>query len=330
MPILTGTYTNRVGFLQVLKDFGDNPAYPNWVTHSSDGTTTSNYVALKYTDPDYGNVLYYNFMIYSNLVHMNITTDWSTSWKNDYRLAHPGNTFNGTAGQNYCYTRVYNIRDEGTVTGYTLITDGHYIAMIVEHTPGVYSHMVIGRNSGGPSRAVYACTATGWYDSAQGDSTDNNHSWLGSSSSSTAYTHQFVVDPGDGVLRGCNNYNTSVTHQAFDSSNLYYIFEGYQSASALHTFLYSRFPGVPANRNFLVPIPLLARINAPAGGYYNRCGYVPGVAMTSIRYNNPGDTISVGSEDYLLFPMRSKSNSWDITSDSVPNSYDFAYAYKVV
>lgn len=330
MPILTGTYTNRAGFLSTLHAFASDAAYPNFSVHDFD-TTNNLYLTIKYIDPDYGHVLYYNF--YSNnstYMNMSVSKDWSSSYRTSTSLAHPGNAGTGVAGYAYGYTRAYLFGDQGTVTGYTLITDQHYVAFIVEVTPGVYAHMLFGRNTGGPSRATYVMTASHWSTTGTTPS-DVSHSYntglCGGGGQNGQYDTLFV-DKGDGVLVGFTSYTSApYVWRTAALFNLVFTTSG-NFNRALYPNLLAQFPGQPAGRSFLVPLVYNGQLTAPSG-MLNRLGYAPGVALTSIKYANPGDTVNYGGEDYLVFPVRAKGLYYSY-GDSRPNSWDVAYAYKVV
>lgn len=63
-------------------------------------------------------------------------------------------------------------------------------------------------------------------------------------------------------------------------------------------------------------------------------GEIPSIRICRIPTNSPGDTITYGSENYMVFPMKRKGTVQDSGSggvyDNQPNTYDLAYAIKKV
>lgn len=336
MPVETGTYTDRSGFFQTLHDFADNALYPNFSVHDWDSTNQT-YLTIKYIDPDFGHTLYYNFYDYTtNYFTFSVTSGWSASRRTSYHLAHPGNAYSGVEDSNtYAYSNCWEIsRTQGTVTGYTLITDGHYCAIITELTPGVYTHFVFGRSTDGPGNATYCAITQRWDTGSSyiGEAYSGRHGCLGGE----GYSHQYITlffDAGDGVLRRSTSYPSASnggSHRLYSLWGMSQIFSTSSSSNkSRYPFLWSQFPGEPANRTYLVPVPIMLTYTAPTN-HYNRAGYYPGFALSNCKYVNPGDTVNYGGEDYLVFPLRKKNVSRDTGNGGADSSHFLAYAYKVV
>ncbi len=73
----------------------------------------------------------------------------------------------------------------------------------------------------------------------------------------------------------------------------------------------------------------------PAQCFVNRAsslrsliGRIPDFRLVQLKQFTPGDTLSIGGVDWMLFPMCARTDSWGSTSSSIQSSGYYGYGYR--
>lgn len=325
MAVYTGTYTDRGGFLDALRSVAAN--LTDWTINDWD-STNQEYLSLQYDDPTHGHTLYWNFHQYSTTIYSNLSTGWDVAKRRHTYQTHPGAVSEDLGhADSYSYVNLFRVRDEGAVTGYTAITDGHYIAFIIEQTPGVFTHIFIGRGEGAGVKANYVFFSTAWDTSTNyaSNAYDTNNDWLGGGSDTIEQL--MFLDKGDGVLLGASTYASGPRRIKLGQAT------DIHKVNTYHRWNYVGLSGgMPSQRIYLHPLTIdVETIDGPPG-YINRCGAVPNTFFTNCKDIEPGATVDFAGENYMVFPIRSKqaNRDYDPAEGERDNSFLWAYAYKVV
>lgn len=57
-------------------------------------------------------------------------------------------------------------------------------------------------------------------------------------------------------------------------------------------------------------------------------GYVPDMRYVNMTNFTPGDTVTIGADQWMVFPLIQKTATWDNASSSTPSSGTYGFAYK--
>lgn len=254
------------------------------------------------------------------------TGSGSASDPGPYIGAYAHNTYSGGSGTenqaNKSETTLCNGMG-GPFTAYHFLSGAEkgaeYLYCIVETTSGIFKHfgtgtlVKIGAITTG--QFVHACR---WH---------YNNSYIADVDSSW---HSVPFDNGD-------NYTTrngpslkyrvdadSITWRWMDGANNYPSYStkaGFRSSNAGQQLLMNGAASALTGRNVLLPPFMLAE---RSGGLFSPVGYPPGVRWVNLTYLSPNDVLTIGSDQWKVFPVIRKNGA----SGQV-NSGVYGYAYKV-
>jgi len=79
--------------------------------------------------------------------------------------------------------------------------------------------------------------------------------------------------------------------------------------------------------NLITPMYPLTYFASRGSGLRSIIGRIPNMRLLSLRnLNTPGQIVSIGSEDWQVFPMCARSDTWNLNID-VPSSGYYGYAH---
>ena len=207
-----------------------------------------------------------------------------------------------------------------------------YLHCVIEISPGIFSHFHAGAlaPAGGAGPGIYA-TATNWSwynaNSGRADSTynikpfDANSGGGGNGPVTTqgsAYGATLLTIDG---YTGWYPFTSSGTspHRLTQSGYVEGFGSAWQSTQIQATP--NTFDGIPV----LSPIPIFAERGV--GNVYSMVGEVLDCRIVNMMNNNPGDTLTIGSDTWVLYPLCQNFPNWQINS-LTPSSWPFGLAFR--
>lgn len=203
-----------------------------------------------------------------------------------------------------------------------------YIHVVVEKTAGVFKHFVFGQMikhgsyvGGEYIGAVY------WHMAMPSASVTPNHP-----------NGNYHCTPFDvaGQLTTASNRG-AVRADIDGKTNNWMIFNYVHNYSGNYAKGVVRSPGgileslherSPSEFNQLTPLlPMLIGVER-GSGLVSPAGYVPDMRYVNMTNFEPSELITIGSDEWLVFPLIQKTATWDNLSSMVPSSGTFGFAYK--
>ena len=235
-----------------------------------------------------------------------------------------GSAFNaqsGTSGETWAN------RLTGPFTAYHFFVDSSYAHIVIEITSGVFSHIQIGAIN-------KFCTFTGgeyaaalnWYMSGSGYQNTpvsgyHNVPWENQNNSGNAKYSQFRADI-DSVSDKWHGPHDSATYRFM--SNTMQLWS--QSTAGISRRIWS---AGPSSYNQNTPLIPLYAIVVRASTNQSILGVAPDVRGINMKNYAPGATITIGSEQWLVFPWTQKSDAYNVPADAAKvQSYYYGFAYR--
>lgn len=218
-------------------------------------------------------------------------------------------------------------RLSGPFTKYYFFEGDDYCHIVIEVSAGVFRHIHIGT-------VEKACTFTGGHyfmttqiyvsTTSPSDPTNANHNFPWETRTNTTLGENYVyANAGDGA-RWFENY-TGATQGTRIGSGI--IDSSAASASAIErrglaSFLFKRTPNVSNGITPLVPIFLQLEM---ASGLWCILGQAKDLRFVSLANYAAGETITIGSDEWLVFPYTARSETTGGSTSELSGYYGFAY-----
>jgi hypothetical protein len=208
----------------------------------------------------------------------------------------------------------------GAFAAYHFFASANYIHVAVEVDPGMYRHFAFGElaKSSGYTGGQYSCATK-----------TNGSSWstaLFSAYENTSngadrfYLPGFFIDV-DGVA-DWEHFNGMVAagERQIYSSDSYVLLGSSVDGILYWDWLNHCTPNSLNGLTAFVPIPVFIERGS---GFFSPLGYVRDIRLVNMVDLEPGQTVTLGSDEWLIFPALQKTVG-------TPNSGNWGYAYKKI
>ena len=240
------------------------------------------------------------------------------------------NSYFDQPGSSHTQWSVYSISNTmpSPLTSYHFFGTTQYLHVVVETTGGVYKHIALGKlNKFGSYTGGEYMQMVYWDQGTTAINTPTNqiHNLLFDGSHSGSYTGSTI---GAGFVRAdidsrTNNWMKTGTIDQGTDARMY--------GSVRSGWLDRPFSRTPSTFNAVTPLlPIMASGERVGDNKYSPLGFAPDLRYVSMRFFNPGDLLTLGGEDWLIFPGIQKTSTWGASPSSTPSSGDYGYAYKKV
>ena len=211
-----------------------------------------------------------------------------------------------------------------------------YLHVVVEVSAGVFKHFHIGSLSpfGAIADGSYA-TGSRWQYNSGPDTNfpdhQNYHNYpFGCGTDDQLRGPSVLRVDTDGVSPKWNRFDSNYTTPA-----------GYRATSVVlqSTSFYSDvwrspgyalFNGSPNAFNgltVLIPMPVFVE---RASAKFSPAGYVKDVRFVNMKNLTAGETLTIGTDQWLVFPAIQKTATWNVSGVLTPSSGYYGYAYKKI
>ena len=216
----------------------------------------------------------------------------------------------------------------GPFAAYHFFVAADYIHVVVEVTAGIFTHFVAGllQKAGAYTGGEYV-DAVQWTTNASNGNpnypeySDNNLMFdqLTGYYSKEGYLHADIDGKTDnwfefGTGGPAGNRARGVTRNSGASAGLLQA-------------LWERSPNTFNGVSPLLPIAVAVE---RSGALYSPAGVVKDLRLVNMAYLTPGQTLTIGSDQWLCFPARQKTDVWNQSGSNVPSSGYYGYAYRKV
>lgn len=307
MAFQTGTASSPTDLLSLLVTFA---TANGWVVY----TPTSGYVFHNPTTGQYvGVAANTNTFLLAGALGYNSGAAWN---------AQPGATTN-TARANDC---------AGPYKAYYFFSGPGYIHVVVERSTNLFKHFMFGElEKAGSYVGGHYFDAT-HHDMTEYSPTNRTHNLLNHN------VHRYLFDaresgaPVYGSIRidydGKTNNWLSRGSQGANSvgeSNIYKSIVRFEFSRYWPFFFNS--PNLFNQRTVLIPIDVF--VSRPSN-LFSPVGTVKDVRFLNIKNFTPGEILTLGSDEWYVFPHIAKTATWDNSSSLVVTSGNYGYAYRKI
>lgn len=209
----------------------------------------------------------------------------------------------------------------GPFKAYYFFGTNQYMHVVIETTTNIFKHVVFGtlnKNSTYTGGEYYDASfhATGINDNNYPESTNHRYLFDGCSNNTDKARLRVVADGYDwrpyqsatvvatNHVKGCVRASSTIT--------------GAVASYSINAF---------NQRTTLVPIVLA--VGRPSS-LYSLIGSPPDIRQVKMDNLNPGQVITLGTDEWYVFPHIQKTSTINVPSSSVPSSGMYGYAYKKV
>lgn len=226
----------------------------------------------------------------------------------------------------------------GPFTSYRIFSGPTFIHVVIETSPGVFSHIAMGQvNKYGSYVGGGYISMSNWYTDPQVSSNVANTPDSGN--------HAYLFDTGS----GSSQENISIIFRAdVDAKSYFYSYKGQWTGSTnLVTGLIRGFnpdtsivpieipnslPMARTPNDFNLVTPLLHSVLyvSRGAGLYSPVGEVPEFRVINMKNYNAGDIVTLGADEWVVIPAKSKTLTWNNSPSQVPSSANYGYAFKKV
>lgn len=306
MAFQTGTASSPADLISLLATFA---AANGWVVY----TPTSGYV---FHNPSTGQYLGVstntNTIILAGALGYSSGAGYNTQ---------PGATSH-TARVNEC---------AGPFKAYYFFSGPGYIHIVVERSTNYFKHFMFGE-----LEKAGSYTGGHYFDATYHDMTENSSSSKNPNLPDNT-GHRYLFDAGG---YGSPFYGT--LRLDYDGKSGNWLSRGSQGASTTDNnayksvvrYRYSRYwpfyfnsPSLFNQRTVLIPVDVFV---GRGSNLFSPVGSVKDFRFLNIKNFTPGEILTLGSDEWYVFPHISKTATWDDPSSSVPSSGNYGYAYRKV
>lgn len=202
----------------------------------------------------------------------------------------------------------------GSFTRYHFFANGDHIYVVVEVDPGLYKHMIFGlmNKTPGWTGGEFSCVVIL-------DTTSNVHGLFGCSDSSfgavysAMNTVRAVVDGDANIWRQLNSNEAETAAIVRSSEN----WHAPNDKNSYYTDWFINTPNTSTQQVVFIPVHLYLERTS---GFFSPLGFIDDLRMVNIINIDPGATVTIGSDQWLVFPEYIKGGS----------SLNQGYAYKII
>lgn len=208
-------------------------------------------------------------------------------------------------------------------------TSPDYLHVVVEKTAGVFKHFVMGQlvKNGTFTGGEYV-GAVYWHPTIVNVSTTPNHP------DNAYHTCPFdaycisTTATNKGAVRAdidakSNNWMIFNDASSYDGNRAKGVVRG--SNRGLLEVLHER---SPSEFNQITPfLPIPVAVERPSS-MVSPLGHVPDMRYVNMTNLTPGSTITFGVDEWMVFPLIQKTDTWDNASSSIPSSGTYGFAYR--
>jgi hypothetical protein len=219
----------------------------------------------------------------------------------------------------------------GPYQGYHFFTDSSpdYLHVVVETTAGIYKHFQMGQliKHGSFTGGEYVC-AVYWHPTIVTASTtpnnpDNAHHAVpfdceaGSATASHRSAVRADIDSKTNnwmAFRDADTWNGNYAKGCVRGQN--------------RGILESLHERSPSEFNQITPfLPMLICGDRPSS-MTSPLGYVPDMRYVNMTNLTPASTITIGADEWIVFPLIQKTTVWGVSNSTTPSSGTYGLAYK--
>lgn len=318
MAYETGTATGPIDLLQKLATFLGTVG---WTINHNAAITDGHWINVSHASAGY-------FNVYSNVGPFN------SSYSGNWVTCRMASSYNGSLSYGSQPDIGAHVRTNyltGPYTAYHFFAEATYCHVVVEVTSGHYRHFGFGiLNKGSTWTGGEYCYGTTWNDTVSfiHDYSSDRHI--------LPFDMQGMYDPNYGAPDAATRVRTNIDSygildqrcsQAGENS-ISYFFCGMRDLQD-KTYGREKFLATPNQFNGLSPLlPILPYLKRPAGNGYQGFfgGEVRNMRFVNMTLFSPGQTITIGTDEWLVFPAVVKDNPGASSFDS----WMYGYAYKKV
>lgn len=248
---------------------------------------------------------------------------------------HPDDSGSGSDMSELDFSRRISGIGDGPFTAhhFFLGTNPDYIYGVLEYTPGIYRHFGFGEiEKIGDWTGGEWCGAHVWAGSGQEDDpTSVQHSVL-FDGAHQSFVGDFIDEAATFHMEGLPNQAASKWANVGDGAGA----AGQDRGGASRSRVMGAFRGGQWINMFgwfaaqtqsafipLIPISVIYKDNTPSPDDLRLLGFVPNVRQMQMTHFNPGDTFTVGTDTWRVFPAVRKRNA----QDNQEESRDMGIAY---
>lgn len=225
----------------------------------------------------------------------------------------------GTSGQ------VKTNKMTAPFTKYYFFEGDDYIHIVIEVESGRFRHIHAGtiEKLGTVTGGFYAMGTSSYYSTttpSSPDSTHNMYPWENKSVSLTSQ-HQLYANAGDGA-KWFTSSRTGSTGAKLGAGVVAVANSQTLSQNGLDGELFTYTPNTTNGITPLLPINVLAERTS---GLWTFLGQVKDVRRVNMLNHQPGDTITIGSDEWLVFPFTIRSSTTGDATTDKSGYYGLAY-----
>lgn len=208
-------------------------------------------------------------------------------------------------------------------------TSPDYLHVVAETTPGIYRHFHMGQLSkhGAFTGGEYACACYWHMTVVTANQTPN---WPDNVYHALPFDahQQFGTTANRSIVRAdidskTNNWMQFYYANTYGGNYAKGVVRG--SNDSLYESLHER---GPSEFNQITPLlPMLICAERPST-MTSPLGYVPDMRYVNMSNLTPGGTLTIGADEWLVFPLVQKTETWDNSSSATPSSGTYGLAYR--
>lgn len=211
-----------------------------------------------------------------------------------------------------------------------------YLHVVVEVSAGVYKHFHVGSLDpfGSIADGSYASGSAWRYDQngytnyPEGDY--HTYPFDGRGGDQNAFVPTVVRVDTDGTSPKWNRFDRDWTagHRAIGMVRSNVSWSG-MSNNQQHPSeeLWTRNPNTFNAQTILLPMPVFVE---RASNLWSPAGFVKDLRYVNVLNLTPGELLTIGSDEWLVFPCHQKTSTWDTYGSAIPSSGRFGLAYKKI
>nr|WP_308006603.1 hypothetical protein [Xanthomonas albilineans] len=213
----------------------------------------------------------------------------------------------------------------GPFAGYTFFSGAEsgasYLHGVIEAAAGIYKPFALGRlvKFDATVGGEYA-SAVNWYYSSYGTN-EPDHVW-----------HDYLFDSGNSynVSQSSSHVRADLDGKVSNWMRIRSNWEGNNSlGSARRQGMLTSLIGIGYQRyNKLVPVLPIYVFGDRPNNLRSALGYVPHLRIVDLQLLEPKQIITLGSEEWQVFPAHQRTLTWDAAPSTTPSSAYYGYAFR--
>lgn len=219
----------------------------------------------------------------------------------------------------------------GPFKAYYFFAGPGYIHVVVERSTNLFKHFMFGELEKAGSYTGGHYFDASYHDMTEYGPTQKNPNFPDGSAHRYLFDSWGVSSPFYGTLRldydgRTSNWLSRGSQAANGTDNNAYKSVVRYNYSRYWPFYYDS-PSLFNQRTVLIPVDVFVGRGA---NLFSPVGSVKDFRFLNIKNFTPGEILTLGSDEWYVFPHISKTATWDNSSSSVPSSGNYGYAYRKV